>query len=81
MVFTNRGVRLHFGYIDLKDSTYFGVNKKNEIPLDTAIISGIWIKNTKKSKRRPVYIALGVIAVAALLVGLYFLIFTLTFAD
>ena len=81
MVFTNRGVRLHFEYIDLKDSTYFGVNKKNEIPLDTAIISGIWIKNTKKSKRRPVYIALGVIAVAALRVGLYFLIFTLTFAD
>ena len=81
MVFTNRGVRLHFEYIDLKDSTYFGVDKKNEIPLDTAMISGIWIKNTKKSKRRPVYVALGVIAVAAVLVGIYFLIFSLTYAD
>ena len=75
-VTTTQGDNFHFHYIDLKDSIYYGVKMRGnvigkEIPLDTAIISGVYLKNFKKSTWKTVFMTLGLIVLSlGILIGI-----------
>ena len=69
-VTTTQKDKFRFNQILLKDSIYYGVKSGDpsysyykEIPLDTAIISGVYEKNTKKSTWGTVFVTLGVIII------------------
>ena len=56
---SNRGISYEFSNIEIRDSIYYGVSKKGDIPLKTALIASIYLQDIDKSKTKTIIAAVG----------------------